>query len=71
MQQFLRAEPSGYVALHLHLIAEMQPYFHDAGRLQYAKSTQVYLQIMDDLEENMPSENFRTFSENSYFILHS
>ena len=67
MQQFIGAEPSGYFALHLHLIPQMQPYIHATGRLQYAKSSQVFLQIMEDLEENMPSEEFKKFSDNSYF----
>ena len=67
MQQFVRAERSGYFALHLHVIAQMQPYFHATGRLQYAKSSKIYLQTIEDLEENMPLENFTKFSENSYF----
>ena len=69
MQQLVRAERSGYFALHLHVIAQVQPYFHAAGRLQYAKSSQVYLQTMEDLEEKMPSENFNFFSHNGYFTI--
>ena len=58
MQASVRAECNGYFALHLHVIAQMQPYFHATGRLQYAKSSQVglYLQTMEYLEENMSSE---------------
>ena len=67
MQQFVRAERSGYFALHLHVISQMQLYFHATGRLQYAKSSKIYLQTMEDLEENMPLENFTKFSENAYF----
>ena len=69
MQQFVRAERSGYFALHLHVIAQMQPYFHAAGRLQHANSSQVYLQTMEDLEEKMPSEDFKFFSHNGYFTM--
>ena len=69
MQQFVRAERSGYFALHLHVIAQMQPYFHAAGRLQYAKSSQAHLQTMEDLEEKMPSEDFKNFSHNGYFTI--
>ena len=67
MQQFLRDEPSDYVAIRVHLIAQMQTYVHATWRLQYAKSSQVYLQTMEDLEEKMSSEDFKEFSENPYF----
>ena len=42
----------------------MQLYFYATGRLQYAKSSQVYLQTMEGLEEKMPSEDFKKSSEN-------
>ena len=64
MQQFLCTEPSGYFALHLHFIAQIQLYFHATGRLQYAKSSQVCLQTMEDLEEKMSSEDLNTIFEN-------
>ena len=69
MQQFVRAERSGYFALHLRIIAQMQSYFHAAGRLQYAKSSQVYLQAMEDLKEKMPFEDCNFFSHNDYFTI--
>ena len=49
-----KAQYSGYFALHLHGVAQMQPYFHAAERLQYTKSSQVYFPTMKDLEEKMP-----------------
>ena len=52
LQEFVRAERSGYFALHLYAIAHMQPYFHAARRLQYAKSSQVYMPTMKDLEKS-------------------
>ena len=67
MQQFLRDEPSYYFDLRVHLIAQMQTYFHATWRLQYAKSSQVYLQTMEDQEGKMSSEDFKKFSENPYF----
>ena len=48
MQKFVHAERSGYlIALHVHVIAQIQPYFHAICRQQYGKSSQVYLQIME------------------------
>ena len=58
LQQFVRAERNGYFALHLHVIDQMQP-----------KSSQVYLQTMEDLEEKMPSEDFKMCSPNGYFTI--
>ena len=40
--------------LHLHDIAQIQPYIHAAGRLQYAKSSPIYLPTMEDIEEKVP-----------------
>ena len=53
MQEFVRAERSGYFALHLYAIAHMQPYFHASRRLQYTKSSQVYMPTMKDLEKKV------------------
>lgn len=69
MKQFVRAERSGYFSLHLHTIARMQPYLHAAGRLAYAKSSQVYLQAMEDLEEKMPLEDWEKFVGDGYFTI--
>lgn len=69
MMQFVRAERSGYFSLHLHTIARMQPYLHAAGRLAYAKSSQVYLQAMEDLEEKMPPEDWEKFVGDGYFTI--
>ncbi len=69
MLQFVRAERSGYFSLHPHTIARMQPYFHAAGRLAYAKSSQVYLQAMEDLEEKMPTEDWEKFVGDGYFTI--
>ena len=49
MQQFERADRSGYFALPLHIVVQMQPYFHASERLQYAMSSQVYIQTMENL----------------------
>ena len=61
MQQFVRAEPSGYIALHLHPIGQMQSYFHVTGRLQYAYSSQVYMQTMEALEKKCHLKTSRNF----------
>jgi hypothetical protein len=69
MMQFVRAERSGCFSLHLHTIAKMQPYLNAAGHLAYAKSTQIYLQAMDDLEGKMPLEDWEKFVGDGYFTI--
>ncbi|KAK3917801.1 Protein lin-54-like protein [Frankliniella fusca] len=52
----LRAERVGDWDLHLYAVREMLPYFHAAGHLNYAKSAQLYLQLMVTAESSLPPE---------------
>ncbi|KAJ8685690.1 hypothetical protein QAD02_021483 [Eretmocerus hayati] len=59
--QFVETERTGNWPLHLQTIEKMLPIFHAAGHFAYAKSAQIYLQDMANLELSMDPEEFQQF----------
>jgi len=55
--------------LHLWCVRQMIPHFHAAGHLHYAKSARLYLQQMEALEQTMPADEYRLFTEKGYFTI--
>lgn len=54
MKDFLTAERTGNWKLHLKILMKMIPYFASAGHNNYLKSTYLYLQNMNKLEDDKP-----------------
>ena len=54
LRMFIKAEITGYWALHVQTIQAMLPYFAAAGHNLYAKSAHMYLQTMLELPETHP-----------------
>lgn len=54
LRDFIRSERTGNWKLHLETVRKMIPYFAAAGHNNYAKSAQIYLQQMVQLEHNHP-----------------
>ena len=69
LQHFIRAERTGNWKMHLDCVREMIPHFHAAGHLNYAKSARLYLQQMERLDETIPDEEYRLFTEKGYFTI--
>ena len=69
VKHFIKAERSGSWRLHLEKIYKMLPFFHASGHFQYAKSAHLYLQNMSNLQNIMPAEDFRRFTERGYFTI--
>ncbi|XP_043503861.1 uncharacterized protein LOC122525249 [Polistes fuscatus] len=67
--QFMEAERSGNWQLHLQSIRKMLPIFHAAGHFNYAKSVQIYLQDMVNLELTMTDGEYRRFTTEGYFTV--
>ncbi|KAJ8672055.1 hypothetical protein QAD02_003314 [Eretmocerus hayati] len=67
--QFVEAERTGNWPLHLRTIEKMLPIFHAAGHFAYAKSAQIYLQDMANLELSMDPEEFQQFVD-GFFTVH-
>lgn len=67
--QFIEAERLGNWALHLQSIEQMLPLFHASGHFAYAKSAQIYLQDMVNLEVTMDPEEFDNFTKGGYFTI--
>lgn len=68
--QFIEAERLGDWKLHLQSVENMLPLFHASGHFAYAKSGQVYLQDMANLEEVMDHNEYVNFTKNGYFTIH-
>ncbi|XP_071642214.1 uncharacterized protein [Temnothorax longispinosus] len=66
---YIEAERLGNWHLHLRCIREMLPIFHASGHLAYAKSAQLYLQDMSNLEQFMTVNEYQKFTESSYFTI--
>ena len=66
---FIRAERCGDWNLHLYSVKLMLPILHAAGHLNYAKSAQVYLQQMHNLEAIMKPMEFQKFTSEGYFTI--
>ncbi|XP_043279745.1 uncharacterized protein [Venturia canescens] len=67
--QFIEAERSGNWNLHLQSVRNMLPIFHAAGHFNYAKSAQIYLQDMVNLEVTMTDEEYRRFTTDGNFTV--
>lgn len=67
--QFIEAERLGNWKLHLQSVEKMLPYFHASGHYLYAKSAQIYLQSMLQLEMNMEYDEFWQFTEGGAFTI--
>ncbi|KAJ8677393.1 hypothetical protein QAD02_013180 [Eretmocerus hayati] len=67
--QFVEAERLGNWRLHLQTVKKMLPIFHAAGHFAYAKSAQVYLQDMANLELSMDPDEFEQFVQ-GFFTVH-
>lgn len=55
--------------MHIEPVKRMLPYFHSAGHLHYAKCAHLYLTLMEDLPNKMPSEDFQGFTKDGYFTI--
>lgn len=64
--QFIEAERLGNWSLHLQSIEKMLPLFHASGHFAYAKSVQIYLQDMTNLENVMDPVEFDKFTKEGY-----
>ena len=69
VQHFIRAECTGDWRLHLCYVRQIFPYFHAAGNLHYDKSGRLCLQQMKALEQIMPHEKCKFFTEKDYFSI--
>ncbi|KYN21448.1 hypothetical protein ALC57_06174 [Trachymyrmex cornetzi] len=67
LKDFIAAEKSGDWMSHLRNVELMIPFFHSAGHMSYAKSAQLYLQDMHELERHMDSLEYKTFTEGGYW----
>lgn len=68
--QSIEAERVGDWNLKLSSLKAMLPIFHAAGRYAYAKSGQVYLQDMYNLQFKMDHEEFVKYTNEGYFTVH-
>ncbi|KAF6198043.1 hypothetical protein GE061_007789 [Apolygus lucorum] len=55
--------------LHLECVKEMIPFFHAAGHFNYAKSTHLYYQDMQNLRAKMTSDEFHKFTTQGNFTI--
>lgn len=62
VKQFIEVERTGYWQLHLQSVQRMLPFFHSSGHFLYAKSCQLYLQDMLDLEQKLLLDEYDTFT---------
>lgn len=67
--QFVEAERLGNWSLHLQSVRSMLPLFHASGHFAYAKSAQIYLQDMVDLEFTMDPIEYSKFATEGYFTI--
>ncbi|KAJ8671125.1 hypothetical protein QAD02_002384 [Eretmocerus hayati] len=66
--QSVEAERLGNWRLHLQTVKKMLPIFHAAGHIAYAKSAQVYLQDMANLELSMDPDEFEQFVQGVFTV---
>lgn len=66
-KDFIAAERMGKWNEHLVCVELLLPYFHAAGHLPYAKSAQLYLQDMRDLEKKMDPTEYQQFTNDGFF----
>lgn len=69
VKRFIEAERSGDWFLHLHTVQQMLPYLHASGHFLYAKSCQLYLQDMLNLNKVLPPDEYDRFVNQSFFTI--
>lgn len=69
VKDFLYAEKSGDLQLHLDTIERMLPFFHTTGHFPYAKSAHVYLKDMKTLEKHMSESEYKIFTTEGYWTI--
>lgn len=67
--QMIEAERLGDWDLHLRSVRNALPLFHAAGHHAYAKSAQMYLQDMAELELHMDPQEYDAFTKGGYFTI--
>ncbi|XP_031788953.1 uncharacterized protein LOC116417917 isoform X1 [Nasonia vitripennis] len=67
--QFIEAERLGDWNLHLQSIKDMLPLFYSSGHFAYAKSAQIYLQDMANLDVIMDPLEFERYTKDGYFTI--
>lgn len=67
LKSFLAAERMGDWESHLKYIEHMIPFFHAAGHFNYAKSSRLYLQDMNNLKTTMDPTEYKKFTEDGFF----
>uniref|UniRef100_A0A6P7H5E5 Uncharacterized protein LOC114347235 n=1 Tax=Diabrotica virgifera virgifera TaxID=50390 RepID=A0A6P7H5E5_DIAVI len=68
-KQFINAERSGNWDMHLKCLRRMLPYFNASGHYLYAKSSQIYLQDMYNLEKKIDPIEYNKFTKESFFTV--
>ena len=64
---FIQVELTVDCELHLRCIRAMIPIFHATGHFPYANSCQLYLQIMDFLNQKIINEEYHQFTQQGFF----
>lgn len=67
--QLIEAERLGDWELHLQSVRNSLPLFHAAGHHAYAKTAQMYLQDMVDLELHMDPQEYDAFTKGGFFTI--
>lgn len=69
IKKFIAAERMGNWFLHIEAVHEMLPFFHASGHFLYAKSTHLYLQDSEKLEEKMSAREYNDFVKSGFFTI--
>lgn len=69
VKEYIHAERSGDWDAHLNCVKRMIPYFHASGHFPYAKSSQLYVQDMENLSSMMTLEEYQKFVTSGYFTM--
>lgn len=64
LKDFIAAERMGDWELHLRAVELMIPFFHAARHFPYAKCSEIYLQKMRTLPQELSQEDFEAYKEN-------
>ena len=67
LEQFIKAERTGYWEMHLKVMKEMLPFFAAAGHNLYLKSGYIYLQQMTELQKTNP-EVYHHFAMGNHVV---
>lgn len=69
VKDFIYAEKTGDWDLHLKTMERMIPFFHSTGHFHYAKSAQLYLEDMKNLETRMVPSEYLKFTKEGYWTV--